>query len=181
MKKIVLVYGIIAGIIVMPMLILLITTGINSDHQVNSMLIGYTNMLLAFSMIFFGVHAYKKKHLNGSITFWRALATGSLIALIGSTIYVIAWVGLSRLFYPEFVDDMIKAYNQQLETSNLSPDELLKKKKEVADMMGFYKTIPGMVLYTYMEILVVGLPMALISAIIFSIRKKKNPSENITA
>jgi hypothetical protein len=176
MKKTVLVYGAIGGIIIMPMLIALIVVGIKPGHMTNSVYFGYANMLLAFTMIFFGVRSYKNKQLNGSISFWRALGVGMLIMLVASTIYVIAWVILSRLFYPGFVDDYMNASFHKLDASKLSPEKIAEKKEEMRKEMEFYRTVPGMVMYTYVEILIAGIPMALISAIVFSIKKRKQDS-----
>ena len=167
----------------MPMLILLLVVGVKhntSDDMIKSMLFGYANMLLAFTMIFFGVHSYKKKQLNGSISFGRALWAGLIIAFIASTIYVVAWVVLSKIFYPEFVDDFLQGQLHQLEASKLSADQILKEKEDLLKQMEFYRTVPGMVLFTYFEILIIGIPMALISAIVFSIKKRKK-DENTDA
>lgn len=176
MKKVVLIYGVLAGIIVMPMIVLLIVFQNHDDIDMN-MLIGYTNMLLAFSMIFFGVNAYRKKQLEGSISFFRALSTGLLIAFIGATIYVIAWVILSKLFYPNFADDLTSIYLKQLETSNLSPTELSEQKNELIEQMKFYKTNIGLAMYTYLEILMVGIPIAIITAISMMFLNKKKKQE----
>lgn len=181
MKKTVLIYGLIAGAIVLPMLVLLVTVGKNSDNMASGAIVGYTSMLLAFSMIFFGVRSYKKNQLGGSISFWRALSTGCLIALLSSTIYVITWVILSKTFYPDFADHYMNAQIEAWKSSGMSADELAKKIEAQKGQMDFYKTWPGLILFTYSEILIVGLPIALISAIILSIKKKKSITNQVNA
>lgn len=175
------IYGSIAGLIVMPMLIILVTQDLGNHDGNLSMLIGYVSMLLAFTMVFFGVRSYKKNQLGGTISFWRALALGSLIAFIGSTIYVIAWVILSKLFYPNFADDYIQAMIRGMEKSGLTGADLEKKKAELMKQMAFYKTMPGLIMFTYFEILTVGIPVAIISAIIHSIKRKKKDTDTQVA
>lgn len=173
MKKIVLVYGGIAGLIVLPMLILLVTAGEGLQNAASGMVVGFASMLLAFSMIFFGTRSYRNNYLGGRISFGRAFATGTLIALLASTIYVVAWVVLSKAFYPEFADDYARISIEKLKESGLSGEDLDRKIRSVEKDMAFYKTWPGLILYTYAEILWIGIPIALLSALILSWKRKK--------
>ncbi len=73
MKKIVITYGLIAGVILGAMFFVtapLYDKGIvNFD---NGMLIGYTTMVVALSLVFFGVKSYRDNQKNGAITSVRA-------------------------------------------------------------------------------------------------------------
>ena len=43
-------------------------------------IIGYTSMVLAFLLIFFGVRSYRDNVAGGTVRFGRAFAVGALIA-----------------------------------------------------------------------------------------------------
>src|SRR4051812_21595851 len=92
MKKIVIIYGLIAGAIVGTMLIItmpLYESGtLNFD---NGELLGYTTMVVALSMVFFGVKSYRDNYSGGTITFGQGAKVGLLITLIASLIYAMSW------------------------------------------------------------------------------------------
>ena len=105
MKKNIIIYGLIAGVVVaIPMLF--VTNSIANDQGVvdfdKGMLIGYASMLIAFSLVFVGIRNYRDKYLGGTITFGKAFKTGFYIVLISSTIYVITWLIDFFFFIPEF-------------------------------------------------------------------------------
>ena len=88
MKKIVIIYGFIAGLIVGGLMLLnmpLWESGvINFD---NGELIGYTTMVIALSMVFFGIKSFRDNYNGGAVTFWNAFRVGILITLIASVMY----------------------------------------------------------------------------------------------
>ena len=91
MKRIILIYGLLAGTIVGSMFFItmpLYEKGILTME--NGELVGYSTMIVALSLIFFGVKSYRDNHLDGAITFGNALKVGLLITLIASLIYAIA-------------------------------------------------------------------------------------------
>src|ERR1043165_378707 len=92
MKKIILTYGLIAGAIVSAMMLIsmpLYNKGLISLDY--GELIGYTTMVIALSMVFFGIKSYRDDHQNGAITFGKALQVGLLISVIATVMYAFAW------------------------------------------------------------------------------------------
>src|ERR1044071_7945414 len=95
MRKNIIIYGLIAGIVVST----LMQTSMNYishcegsiDHD-TSMLIGYASMLLALSLVFVGIRNYRNKYNGGVISFGKAFRVGLLMVLIASTIFVVAWL-----------------------------------------------------------------------------------------
>ncbi|MBK8341587.1 MAG: DUF4199 domain-containing protein [Flavobacteriales bacterium] len=102
MKRIVLTYGIIGGIIVSAMMWL--TLGSGKHDFDNGMWIGYTTMVIALSTIFFAVKGYRDKHLGGSITFGKAFLMGLYITLVVSTLYVASWMVLSATSKQDYME-----------------------------------------------------------------------------
>lgn len=116
---------------------------------------------LFFSLIYIGVRNYRNKELDGYISFGKAFKTGALIALIGSAIYVAAWLFSYYLFVPDFMD----VYSEYA-LKNCTPEELPAKTKEMADFKELYKNPLFVVLITFSEVLPIGLVVALVSALI---------------
>ena len=164
MKKVVLVYGIIAGLIVAGMMAF--STGYycaKGDFE-GGMIYGYSAMIIAFSMIFVGVKSFRDKHEGGIINFGKAFKTGFFISLVASTIYVIGWLINYYCFMPDFMDKYAAAMISKAQASGITADELAKKTAEMAKMKEWYKNPLFVILMTYVEILPVGVVVALISA-----------------
>src|ERR1700740_125559 len=91
MKKAVLKYGLISGVIMATLMF--ITTGMLHDRIGfdNGMYVGYAGMILAFLVIYPGMAYYRDNVGGGQISYGRALSIGLLIMAVSSVIYVIAW------------------------------------------------------------------------------------------
>src|ERR1700692_1534010 len=108
MKKTVLTFGLIAGLIISVLMggSLLLADKIGSGH---SMVLGYTMMVASFLLIYFGIRSYRDNTLGGQISLGRAFACGILIALIPSACYVAMWEILYFNFMPHFMDSYFAA------------------------------------------------------------------------
>ena len=91
MRKIVLVYGLISGLICALVLGISSVLGTGSVSYEYGMYFGFTSMILAAVVIWFGM-AQHKKHLGGKISFGKAFMTGFLMTLIASSMYVATWM-----------------------------------------------------------------------------------------
>src|SRR5436309_11714558 len=105
MKKTVLTFGLISGAIMM--LLMFVTMAfINRIGFDKGEIVGYTGIVLAFLLIFFGIRSYRENIGAGKISFGRAFAVGILIALIASVCYVIAW----EIIYFNFTHDSMRDF-----------------------------------------------------------------------
>lgn len=178
MKKIVLVYGIIAGLIVTGMMAFSTGYYCSKGDFEGGMIYGYSAMIIAFSMIFVGIKSFRDKHNGGVIRFGKAFRIGLFISLIASTIYVIGWLINYYCFIPDFMDKYAAAMIGKARASGVSAEELAKKSAEMAQMKEWYKNPLFVILMTYIEILPVGLLVALVSALIL---KRQEPQKAIAA
>lgn len=170
MKKTVIVYGLIAGLIVSSIMVISMAFCYQSDKMEGSMLLGFASMILAFSLVFVGIKNYRDKYNGGAITFWRAFLTGLYITLIASTVYVVVWMIDYYFFIPDFMEKYAAYVLKEASESGLSQIELDKKAAEMATYSELYRNPIGVALLTYLEILPVGILANLISALI--LRKK---------
>ncbi len=173
MKRIVLTYGIIAGVIVCAMMWL--TLGSGKHDFDNGMWIGYTTMVIALSTIFFAVKTYRDKQMGGAITFGKAFLLGLCITLIASTMYAASWMVLSATSENDVMEQYYEHEKQKLESSEFSTQEVEAKLQEMRDFQELYKNPAVKLGFTYMEILPVGLLISLLCAALLK-RRVPTPS-----
>ena len=174
MKKNVIIYGLIAGLIVAALMAVTLVMCIRSGNFEGSIWLGYATMLIAFSMIFVGIKNYRDKYNGGIISFGKAFKIGFLITLIASTIYVIVWLIEEHFFFPDFMEKYTAHQLAKLQSSGISATELASKTKELEQSKEMYKNPFFKILMTYAEILPVGLIVTLISSLILKRKGAKN-------
>ncbi len=172
MKKIVIVCGLIGGLIVTLPMILLTDSCYKDGNFDRGLVIGYSSMILAFSLVFVGIRNYRNKFNNGLISFGKAFKVGIFIVLVASTIYVIAWLINYYTFMPDFAEKYGMHMINQVKASGASQAKIDATAKEMADFAKMYKNPVIVVLFTYLEILPVGLLVTLVSSLIL---KRKKP------
>jgi hypothetical protein len=172
MKKIVLVYGLIAGLIVAVMMVISTAMYKASGSFDNGMVYGYTSMILAFSLIFVGIRNYREKYNGGHISFGKAFKIGLLITLIASSIYVLVWLVEYYCFFPDFGEKYAAHMLEKLKAGGASQAEIAKQTKEMASFSAMYKNPFFNAMITYTEIIPVGLIVTLISGLILKRRSK---------
>lgn len=168
MKKTILVYGIIAGTIIIASMILSLavnTVGESESFSKFAMeLLGYLIMIIAFSAIFIGVKRYRDQDQGGVINFPQALKVGLGITAVASVVYVVAWeINLAvtdYAFISEYAASIIKAKQE----SGLSDAEMAEVISEMDGLKEQYANPMFRVPMTFLEILPVGLVISLASA-----------------
>lgn len=163
MKKIVLVYGSIAGVVIIASAIVGITLADASQVAALEWL-GYLVMIAALSLVFVGVKQHRDQDLGGVIRFGSALKVGLGIVLVASVIYVAVWeVYLATTDYA-FMDEYAASIVDRRAEDGATPEELEAVREEMAVMAARYDSPPVRVLITFLEIFPVGLLVALGSA-----------------
>ncbi|HSE18516.1 MAG TPA: DUF4199 domain-containing protein [Pyrinomonadaceae bacterium] len=176
MKKTVLTFGLISGAILSAMMLITLPL-IDKIGFDKGMVIGYTTMVLAFLLVFFGIRSYRDTVGAGQISFGRALSVGLLIMVIASVCYVIAWEIISHTFMPDFADKCIAYETQALHNSGKPPAQIEQEVQQMTQMMTLYKNnLLFNMGITFLEPLPVGLVMTLISAFIL---RKRQPKESL--
>jgi hypothetical protein len=165
MKKIVLVYGLIAGFIVGGMILVSIPLWQNEILNFdNGELVGYTTMVIALSMVFFGIKSYRDNYSKGVITFWGGCKVGLLITLVASICYALSWEVSFATMGDEFTQQMTDHYFQEMKDGGATEAELQQAKKDWDAFAEMYKNPIIRFGVTLMEILPVGLAISLLSA-----------------
>src|SRR5262249_29908665 len=174
MRKVVLTFGLISGgILSMMMLVTLpFHDAIGNDA---GLVVGYTTMVLAFLLIYFGVRAYRDNVAGGRVSFARALGVGALIALVASACYVATW----EVTYFGGKSDYIEKYQarelEKARKAGATEAQLAAKQEEMRKFAEMYRNPLINSALTFLEPLPVAIVFALLSAGILSRQRKTEP------
>ena len=180
MKKTVLTFGLISGVMISVLMggSMLFANKFGSGHSMVGMALGYTMMVASFLLIYFGIRSYRDNVLVGQISFGRAFACGILITLITTVCYVATWEVLYFNFMPHFMDSYWAAQIHKIQSSGLDPATTAARVAAIQHSQQLYQNPLVNMAYTFMEPLPVGLIITLISA---AILRRKAPVEPAAA
>ena len=176
MKRVVLTFGLISGAVLAVMMTINVAFAekIGFDKGV---IIGYTTMVLAFLLVFFGIRSYRDTIGQGRISFLRALSVGLLIMAIACVCYVVTWEIVYFNFMPDFIDKYMAYATQDLRNSGKPPADIELQIQEMNRMMTLYKNnFLVNLAFTFLEPLPVGVVMTFISALIL---RRREPKESL--
>lgn len=169
MKRTVLTFGLIGGAIMAAMMFatLPFVDKIGFDK---GEIVGYTTIILAFMLVFFGIRSYRENVAGGTISFGRAFAVGILITLITCVCYVVAWEIIYFNFMPDFLDKYASYAVEKLRASGANQQAIDAQVEQMKSLKTMYANPLINVAMTFVEPFPVGLIVTLISAGI--LRKK---------
>lgn len=172
MKKIIIVCGIIGGLISSAWFF--VSDSMLADNlSINARIwLGYTSMILSFSLIFVGVKNFRDNFNGGEISFGKAFRMGLLITLIASTVYVAVWLISYKFLFPDFAEKYAAETQREMQAQGASAAEIKSKMVEMVNYAKLYQNPLFNILMTYSEIFPVGLVISVIAALIL----KKKPA-----
>ena len=166
MRRTVLTYGLISGIL---SVILMLATVPFIDSMMKSgwgEVVGYTGILLAALLVFFGIRSYRENVGDGKLTFGRGFAVGILITLISCAFYVATWEVLYFGVMPDLGDKLVACMVQKAKDSGDSPQEVEAAVQKAHQFKESYDNPAVNVAFTFIEPFPVGLLVTAISAAI---------------
>ena len=173
MKKIVLIFGLISGAL-MALFMFSTMPFIDKIGLAKGYFVGYTGIVLAFMLVFFGIRSYRENVGGGTISFGRAFAVGILITVISSVCYVVAWEILYFNFMPDFMDKYAAHVIDKARAAGESAPAIQAKQQELQQFKQLYNSnLLVNFAMTFIEPFPVGLLITLISAL--TLRKKRAP------
>jgi hypothetical protein len=176
MKKIVLTFGLISGVIA-SVLMLGTVSFIDRIGFDRGLIVGYTAIVLSFLLVFFGIRSYRENVGGGYVSFGRAFTVGILIALISSVIYVLTWEFEYQTWFHDFPEKYTNYVIETARASGSSPEEVARQSAEMNSMWEAYRgNVFIRAAYTFLEPFPVGLLITLISAAILRKRRKAEPA-----
>lgn len=174
MKNIVLKFGLIAGILIAAFAAILMPLCMRGTIDwAYAEILGYSAMILAFVMVFFGIRAYRDDVEGGSIGFGRAFRVGILITLVASAIYVVSWQIVYYGFLPNFAETYSEFHLDKMRDEGASAEVLEAERVKMERFQELYANPFFNIAVTFMEVFPVGLIVTLVSAAI--LRRKPEP------
>jgi hypothetical protein len=171
MQKIVLVYGLIAGLILTTVMFVTTSFIVNESNFAGGEILGFVSMIIALSMVFFGTKSYRDNHLGGHISFGQAFKVGIMITLVASLMYVIGWEVYSQTVMPDFMDKYTEHLIREQRAEGASEAEIAATTKEMKQWGEMYKNPLVRAGMTFIEIFPVGLLITLICSLILKRRR----------
>ncbi len=178
MRKIVLTFGLIAGAILSAMMFITL----HFQDQIGfdkSAFIGYTTMVLAFLMVYFGVRSYRDNVAGGTVTFGRALVVGLLITAVASACYVASWEVIYYNFAPDFLDKYAAYSVEKARASGATEEKLAEQIRQMEEFKVMYRKPLVNIALTFLEPLPVGLLLTIVTAAVTS--RKRRPADGASA
>jgi hypothetical protein len=159
----ILIFGTAAGLLVaVPMFLLLANAEPGSPAA--SHFTGYLIMLLALSLIFFGVKRLRDRELGGVIRFVPALLAGLGISAVAGVIYVIGWEITLAVTDFAFVDTYTTAAVEAARARGASAADVAAVVAQMDEFRQQYANPLIRLPMTFVEIFPVGVLISLISA-----------------
>ena len=178
MKKTIITFGLISGVISS----LLMVCTIPFFHRIGfdtALILGYASIVLSFLLVYFGIRSYRDNVANGQITFGKAFGVGLCITLISCVFYVGTWEVLSHTVYQDYMDQESAAMIAKAQASGASAQALQAQMDQIQQMKVMYANPLYNSLLTFIEPFPVGLLITLVSAAV--LRKKARPEPAQTA
>ena len=175
MKQIVLRFGLIAGAILSAVMMVSIPFKDQIGFEYGAV-IGYTSMVLAFLLIFFGIRSYRDNVAGGTVSFGRAFKVGALIAFVASCCYVATWEVIYFNFAPDYLTQYQEHVIQTARADGETEAQIAERKAKMDQLAEYYKNPAVNVAMTFLEPLPVALVIALVSAGVLS--RRRTPGES---
>ena len=170
MKRIVLTFGLLSGLVMSAMMVATIPLWDRLSMDA-SMVLGYTTMVAAALLIYFGVRRYRDE-AGGSVSFGRAFGVGLLIAAVAGTCYTATWEVIYAARGEEYMARMQEKAIEKARADGASEAEVERTRAELARFVEQYRNPLVNVAYTFLEPLPVGLIAAAISAGVLTRRRR---------
>lgn len=178
MKRTILIFGVISGLISSLMMIATVPI-MNREGFDHGYVLGYTTIVLSLMLTFFGVRSYRDNVGKGHITFGRAFAVGLGITIISCIFYVLTWEVIYYNFMPDFLDKYGAHVLQKMQASGATAAAIQEKSEELNKLKVMYKNPLFNAAMTFIEPFPVGLVITLVSAAV--LRKKAAPQTAVAA
>jgi len=145
-------------------------------HQVSAekgYIIGYTNIVLAGLLVFFGIRSYRENFSGGKLTFAQGFIVGILITVLSNCFYVATWEFVYHKFMPNFAENYAAQMVEHAKASGASRQKVDLIARQAEEFSRNYHNPVYNIAMTFLEVFPVFLGITLLSA---AILRKKFPT-----
>jgi hypothetical protein len=173
MKKTVLVFGVISGVVIAAEMLAGLPF-LEKLGQGSALILGYTTMVLAGLLVYFGIRSYRDNVDGGKLTFGRGFVVGILISLIACCFYVGTWEIVSYKYMPDFAEKYAAGMVKRAKESGASQQKIDETIRNAEDFKRNYRNPVYKVGMTFLEVFPVFLLITLISA---GLLRRRTPAQ----
>jgi hypothetical protein len=170
MKNVILRYGIISGIVIASIMLIstLIVKGLGNEKASfeYGMIIGYTNMLLAFSAIFFAMKKYRDTQNDQKLSIKDGILIGLGITVIATIFYSLMWLFVYYNIIPNFMEEYSAYVLEKLEADGATSAAIEQHNKDIESFKAMYNSPFSVFLITLIEPLPVGILVTFVSTLV---------------
>ncbi len=173
MRKIIWFFGILSGLIIGAGFF--VNTGSSALNSSSSETLRYALMLIVLGLaVFLSVRYIQQKVLSGEMNFSRSFLVGFYIIIIASVVYALMWEIYFVQHGHEYVSNYLAEIKERLDDSSLGQLEIENRFANQREIMESYEG-NFMVRFglTIAEIFPIGLLLALVNGIYFSVQAMK--------
>jgi hypothetical protein len=178
MKKTVLTFGLISGVVSAALMLGMVPFIYRIGFDKGT-IVGYTSIVISLLLVPFGIWSYRENVGGGSISFGRAFAVGILITLISCICYVVAWEIVYYNFLPDFADKYTSYMVDKAKASGATQQVIDATLQEMKGMKAMLDNPLIFAAIGFTEPFPVGLIITTIGAAI--LRKKRRPGDTAEA
>lgn len=164
MQRIIWTFGLLGGAVLAAVMLGVTVPFMDSMDGSTGMVVGYTSMVLASLMIYFGIRQYRDTVGNGEVQFWQAVKVGLGISAVAIACYVITWEIVYYGFIPDFGERFAAEAIERARAAGATEVELTAKAAEMAKFAEMYKNPLINIAFTILEPLPVTLLFTFVSA-----------------
>jgi hypothetical protein len=160
MIRLILVFGVVAGLIV-AVAFFLVTTMTSWPPNAP---VGYLSMIVALTAVFLGIKQYRDKVLGGVIRFGPAVLLGLGISAVASVVYALGWELTLAVSGLDFAQGYAKMTIEAAQARGASEAELQNVTADAESFRKMYANPLYRLPITFVEMFWVGVVVSLISA-----------------
>lgn len=159
MTKLILTFGVPAGLVIILAMIAGIELGFSQEW------LGYLIMFIVFSTIYVATKRHRDQTLGGVISFTSAFLIGLGISAVAGVVYVAIWEIYSASSNYEFIDNYTTSMIESVRASDKSPEEIARSIAEIQTMGERYRNPLFRLPMTFLEVFPPGVLVSLGSSL----------------
>ncbi|HEX9759501.1 MAG TPA: DUF4199 domain-containing protein [Candidatus Acidoferrales bacterium] len=172
MKKTVLIYGLISGVLAVAMMVVTLPF-IYAKNLGTADTLGYTSMVLSALLVYFGIRSFRDNAGAGLLTFSKGFVVGVLITLVSTGLYMVAFHLMYFKFVPDFGETFAECMVERARMAGADAQKITETAQQAEKLKQLYDHPASNAAVTFATTFPVGLAMSLVAAAILKRKEDK--------
>lgn len=165
MKRTVLRYGLISGLVIFVLFVLSYAIfGSSTDFDTREVF-GYAAIILSLLFVFFGIKHYRDKENAGRLSFGKGLKVGLLITLIPAAVFGLFSVIYTEVINPDFQETYYSHYMAEMQKT-MTPEKFEVAKAEFESQKAMFANPLFNFGLMFFTVFIIGVIISVISTLI---------------